>query len=690
MRPATKSAIAASFCAGGIWPWTRPTSVRPRARARRRSKRSSAAVISAVSHLADQRADPVGLPALGDGAAQVVDHLGGAAGGDERGLDRLAAGRLLVEDREVHVAVLRQRQAARDRRRGHHQDVGGTALRAEVHALADAEAVLLVDDGEAEVVEGDVLLEERVGADEDGDLAGRERGELAGALGALVAAGQDVEPDAGGLGERRRATARCWRARISVGAISAAWPPASTAASMARSATSVLPEPTSPCSSRFIRSSRGHVGGDLGDGALLGAGQRVGQGGDHPVAQPAVAAGGEALGALHPGAGDGQRHLVGEELVVGEALAGRRGGREVGRAGQARGRRRAPRRQSGQPRRRFRLGSIHSGKSGRGRARPGRRGPWCSASGPGSADRPARTPAGPRPLPGRRMWSGCDHLRDAVEELDPAGDDAALAGGEGAAQPVGAGVEEDQLELGQGVADVDAVGAAADRRRAGAGRSRPRRSRPRAAAPRGSRGAGGGRPREVGSVRRRSTGRVDVEPGEEPGHLRPDPVEGGQLGEEREEDVRAAHRGGRSAPRAANGAEHPLDVRRIGLRGDAVAEVEDVRAAGEGRDGRARGAVERGAAGDQKQRVEVALDAEPWLQLRGPPKRRRPRCRAPAPALRPRRRSLRSRPRRRAGSRSPAPPGKRRAPPGRCGGRARRRSGGRAARAVRRPRSRRA
>ena len=72
-----------------------------------------------------------------------------------------------------------ERQGARDRRRGHHQDVGGAALGAEVHALADAEAVLLVDDGQAEVAEGDVLLEERVGADEDGGLAGGERRELA-------------------------------------------------------------------------------------------------------------------------------------------------------------------------------------------------------------------------------------------------------------------------------------------------------------------------------------------------------------------------------------------------------------------------------------------------------------------------------------------------------------------------------
>ena len=49
--------------------------------------------------------------------------------------------------------------------------------------------------------------------------------------------------------------ARCWRARSSVGAISAACAPASTAISMASRATTVLPLPTSPCSSRIMRSA---------------------------------------------------------------------------------------------------------------------------------------------------------------------------------------------------------------------------------------------------------------------------------------------------------------------------------------------------------------------------------------------------------------------------------------------------
>ena len=46
--------------------------------------------------------------------------------------------------------------------------------------------------------------------------------------------------------------AKCCSASVSVGAISAAWPPCSTARSIAYSATTVLPDPTSPISSRCI------------------------------------------------------------------------------------------------------------------------------------------------------------------------------------------------------------------------------------------------------------------------------------------------------------------------------------------------------------------------------------------------------------------------------------------------------
>ena len=66
-----------------------------------------------------------------------------------------------------------------------------------------AEAMLLVDDGEREVAERDVLLEQRVGADQEIDLAGREAGQDVGALAAAFAAGEQRDAHADRLGERR-------------------------------------------------------------------------------------------------------------------------------------------------------------------------------------------------------------------------------------------------------------------------------------------------------------------------------------------------------------------------------------------------------------------------------------------------------------------------------------------------------
>ena len=194
------------------------------------------------------------------------------------------------------------------------------------------------------------------------------------------------------------------------------------------------------------------------------------------------------------------------------------------------------------------------------------------------------------------MWSGCDHLGDAVEDLDPAGDDAALAGGQGAAQPVGCGVEEDELELGQRVADVDAVGAAAGGGRLvqadldldgdDLGQLR--------LADRGAQAAvdAGGRQRQD------QVGRVgDLHPREQPRGLRPDPVEGGQLGEEREEDVGAAHgRGILGDPgRVANSGE--AASRRAGCRAGSRPRRAGWRAPGRRRAWRGGGRSRRGSAG---------------------------------------------------------------------------------------------
>ena len=62
-----------------------------------------------------------------------------------------------------------------------------------------------------------------------------------------------------------------------MGAISAAWKSFSTASSMANSATTVLPVPTSPMSSRCIRSGAVMSRGDLAQRPLLVVGQLPGQ-----------------------------------------------------------------------------------------------------------------------------------------------------------------------------------------------------------------------------------------------------------------------------------------------------------------------------------------------------------------------------------------------------------------------------
>ena len=119
------------------------------------------------------------------------------------GVDRLAAGRLLAQFGDVHVAEISEHQRARDRRRGEHQHVHRFALLRQRQPLMHAEAVLLVDDGQREIVERDFFLEQRVGADQEIDVAERQPVENGLALAAALAAGEDGDADAGGFRQRR-------------------------------------------------------------------------------------------------------------------------------------------------------------------------------------------------------------------------------------------------------------------------------------------------------------------------------------------------------------------------------------------------------------------------------------------------------------------------------------------------------
>ena len=71
----------------------------------------------------------------GNRRLQPGDHLVQPALVDQNRFNRFPPGRFFVEDRHLHIAVRGQRQAARDRGCGHHQNVYRTPLFTEPKAL---------------------------------------------------------------------------------------------------------------------------------------------------------------------------------------------------------------------------------------------------------------------------------------------------------------------------------------------------------------------------------------------------------------------------------------------------------------------------------------------------------------------------------------------------------------------------
>ena len=115
----------------------------------------------------DERTDYINLSACGE---LLLDEGGDAAAHIlpyRVGLDRTSAGRRLVQNGYVEVAVHNQRERARDGCRGHDEHVRHLALGGQRCALCDAETVLLVRNYRAETVKNDALLDEGVRADHD-------------------------------------------------------------------------------------------------------------------------------------------------------------------------------------------------------------------------------------------------------------------------------------------------------------------------------------------------------------------------------------------------------------------------------------------------------------------------------------------------------------------------------------------
>lgn len=90
--------------------------------------------------------------------------------GDER-TDGQAIDRRGRDQAHLAHAGERQLQRPRDRCRGERQDVNVALQPLQTLLVSDAKVLLLIDDDEAEIAKGDVLGQERVGADDDVDGA---------------------------------------------------------------------------------------------------------------------------------------------------------------------------------------------------------------------------------------------------------------------------------------------------------------------------------------------------------------------------------------------------------------------------------------------------------------------------------------------------------------------------------------
>ena len=147
------------------------------------------AVADADAHTGQQLPQPGGNEVDGQDAVVQVENLAAAAdlmvhgvdddllvvGADDR-LDGMAVGGGGLDDAEITGARQREVERAGDGRGTHREHVHGGAHGFEAFLVLHAEALFLVDDHQAEVLEGHVALQEAVGADEDVHLSRRGRG----------------------------------------------------------------------------------------------------------------------------------------------------------------------------------------------------------------------------------------------------------------------------------------------------------------------------------------------------------------------------------------------------------------------------------------------------------------------------------------------------------------------------------
>jgi hypothetical protein len=153
--------------------------------------------------LLDERVNDVRLPARIElRADDCVDFIATRLRLCQR-FDRQPSGGRVPNHRHVQIAVHRERERPRDRRGGHHQHVRMQPFGPQRRPLHDAEAVLLVDHDEPELLEADVTLYQRVRADDQVNAAGFDFRELLATRGRRRRSGQERDTKAGVLQEPR-------------------------------------------------------------------------------------------------------------------------------------------------------------------------------------------------------------------------------------------------------------------------------------------------------------------------------------------------------------------------------------------------------------------------------------------------------------------------------------------------------
>ena len=138
----------------------------------------------------DQRRDDESLPALAELVAEEIPPLRPLLVVGQIRVDFLPARRAVAERRNVEVAEQRHRDRSRDGRGGHHQVMRIGAGLLQRRPLTHAELVLLVDHHQPELGERHVLLDDRLRADHQIDLAGGDQLQQGGTLGGRQSAGK--------------------------------------------------------------------------------------------------------------------------------------------------------------------------------------------------------------------------------------------------------------------------------------------------------------------------------------------------------------------------------------------------------------------------------------------------------------------------------------------------------------------